>query len=40
MPMLKTIKSEVEEDDDFEDYNDEATIDMQFDQERAPQKSN
>ena len=40
--MLKTIKSEVEDDDEPEDKdeNDFGTLEMQFDEETSPNKSN
>jgi hypothetical protein len=38
--MLKTIKSELEEDDDLDHEGDECTIGMEFEQERIPQRSN
>ena len=39
-PMLRTIKSEFEEDDDHIDKEDEATLEMQFPEETSPQKLN
>ena len=47
-PMLKTIKSELEDDDEGDEKQDVldkeeddfATLEMQFDDERTPQKSN
>jgi len=35
-PMLRTIKSEFEEDDDHIDKEDEATLEMQFPEETSP----
>ena len=40
-PMLKTIKSELEEDEDYDhDLDEEGTIGMEFEQERQAQRSN